>query len=114
MAMQLDVERDPLIGEPISEKLDESPEEFMLYEGTRPVGRFNIRPEEFGYILVRANRVVPVTQQAKVILDRLDGQTTLRQIEETYGKRGLSFVGSLYKQGFVELRQDKTSMAIAC
>jgi radical SAM protein with 4Fe4S-binding SPASM domain len=104
VAMELGIEKDPLIVKPVLEKLDEPLEELTLYEGAYPIGKFDIRSEEFGYVLIYSNRVVPVSHQAKVILDSLDGQTTLRQIEETYGRPGLSFVGSLYQQGLVGLR----------
>jgi len=104
VAMQLGIEKDPLIVKPILEKPDEPLTELTLYEGAHPISKFDIRPEEFGYVLIYGNRVVPVSHQAKVILDSLDGQTTLRQIEETYGRPGLSFVGSLYQQGLVRLR----------
>jgi len=68
------------------------------------VDHFAMRPEPFGYVLVRGNRVAPVGHQAKPILDALDGRSTLRQIEERFGQKALDFVGSLYQKGFAELR----------
>jgi hypothetical protein len=76
----------------------------VLYQGAYPVGHFAMRPEPFGYVLVRGNRVSPVGHQAKPILDALDGCSTLRQIEERFGQEALDFVGALYQKGIVELR----------
>lgn len=104
VAMVHGLEKDPLIGKPILEKAQEPSEELVLYERAYPVGHFAMRPEPFGYMLVRGNRVTPVRHQAKPILDALDGCSTLRQIEERFGQKALDFVGSLYQKGFVELK----------
>ena len=103
-AMLHGLEKDPLIGEPILEREREPPEELVLYEGAHPTPRFEIRPESFGYLLVRGNVAVPVAHQAKPILDALDGRSTLRQIGERFGQESLNFVGALYKKGIVEMR----------
>jgi hypothetical protein len=76
----------------------------VLYQGAYPVGHFAARPEPFGYVLLRDNRVTPVGHQAQPILDALDGCSTLCQIEERFGQEALDFVGSLSQKGFVELR----------
>jgi len=47
--------------------------------------------EEFGYVLIRGNRLVPVSPQARPILDSFDGLTTLRQIQECFGQESLNF-----------------------
>ena len=89
---------------PILEKEPEPPEELTLYEGARPVGCYALRAEHFGYVLVRGNRLVPVTAAAKPVLDACDGTMTLLQLRERFGQESLDFVGSLVKKGLVELR----------
>jgi len=103
-AIETGSDKDPLIGEPIAEVEMNPPSEIVLYEGACPVPRFDSRCESFGYVLVRGNRIVPVTHQARSVLDALDGRTTLRDIEERFGAGALYFVGSLYQQGLVALR----------
>ena len=102
--MLLGLEKDPLIGEPVLTKPQEPPEELVLHEEARPLGRFVIRPEPFGYVLVQGNRVTLVSHAARAVLDVLDGQTTLRQVERRFGEQALSFVGSLYQRGLVKLQ----------
>lgn len=104
IAMIQGVEKDPLMRSPILEKESEPPEELMLYEGARPLGCYALRAEDFGYVLVRGNRIVPVTAAAKPVLDACDGTTTLLQLRERFGQESLDFVGSLVKKGLVELR----------
>ena len=94
---------DPLMRGPIIEKRASPPEKYALYAGARPVSRFQIRPEPFGYVLVRHSRVVPVSVDAKPILDACNGSTTLTEIQERFGQSGLNLVGYLYKMGMVEL-----------
>jgi radical SAM protein with 4Fe4S-binding SPASM domain len=103
VAMIKGVEKDPLMQVPIVEKEPEPPEELTLYEGAHPVGRYALRVEDFGYVLVRGNRIVPVAAAAGPMLDACDGHTTLRQIEQQFGPAALSLVGSLYQKGMIEL-----------
>ena len=51
VAMLQGVEKDPLMRSPILEKDPEPCQELTLYEGARPVGRYVLRAEEFGYVL---------------------------------------------------------------
>ncbi|MBC7251971.1 MAG: SPASM domain-containing protein, partial [Anaerolineae bacterium] len=104
MAMIQGVEKDPLMREPILEKEPEPPEELTLYEGARPLGCYALRAEDFGYVLVRGNRIVPVSAAAKPVLDACDGTMTLLQLRERFGQRALDFVGALIKKGLIELR----------
>ena len=104
MAMIQGVEKDPLMREPILEKELELPEELTLYEGARPLGRYALRAEDFGYVLVRGNRIVPVTAAARPVLDACDGTMTLLQLRERFGQEALDFIGSLVKKGLIELR----------
>jgi hypothetical protein len=97
------VERDPLMRDPVLEKKPEPLKELTLYEGAHPVGRYALRAEDFGYVLVRGNHIVPVAAAAKPVLDACDGRTTLRQIERQFGPAALSLVGSLYQRDMIEL-----------
>ena len=104
LAMLIGSEKDPLIGRPVLTKPQEPPEELVLYEEACPLGRFAMRSEPFGYVLVQGNRVTLVSHAARAVLDVLDGQTTLRQVERRFGEQALSFVGSLYQRGLVKLQ----------
>jgi radical SAM protein with 4Fe4S-binding SPASM domain len=103
VAMIKGVEKDPLMQAPIVEKELELPEELTLYGGAHPVGRYALRVEDFGYVLMRGNHIVPVVAAAGPVLDACDGHTTLRQIQRRFGSDALSFVGSLYQRGMMEL-----------
>ncbi|MBN1887695.1 MAG: radical SAM protein [Thermoflexales bacterium] len=93
--------QDPLMSAPLA--VDELPplELVELYEGLRPVGRYEMREERFGYVLLGANLAL-VTHQAKPLLDMCDGETTLREIETLYGQEGLALVSELYHKGLIE------------
>jgi len=102
MAWELGIEKDPLIGSPFTVK-QRPPEQITLYEGLHPARNFDIRQEEFGYVLMRGNRIVPVAFEDKAILEACNGQITLREFESRFGARGLELVAQLYKKGLVEL-----------
>lgn len=104
-AMLLGQEKDDLMGIPIFERAETPPQELVFYEEAHIASRFKLRQEEFGYLLIRDNHVVPVSSRAKEILEVLDGQTTLRQVRDQFGQEALDFVGSLYNQGLVVLGQ---------
>jgi len=93
--------RDPLVGAPLAQA--RPPERLRLYEGLRPVRRYRIRREDFGYVLMRGNRIAPLPFEDEPILEACDGQTTLRQIERRFGQHGLSLVAALYRKGLLEL-----------
>lgn len=97
-------DRDPLMRDPVLEKEAEASEELGLYEGARPMGRYALRTENFGYVLIRGNHIVPVSAAAKPVLDACDGGTTLLQLRERFGQEALDFVGSLVQKGLIELR----------
>ena len=104
VAMIRGVERDPLIRHPILEKEPKPPGELTLYEGARPVRRYTLRAEDFGYVLMRGNHIVPVTIAARPVLNACDGKTSLLQLQERFGQEALDFVGSLVQKGLIELR----------
>ena len=78
------------------------PERVELFEGRRPIGRFRLRQESFGYVVLGAS-LVPVTAEARPLLEACDGSVTLRQIEERYGSEGLELIVDLYRKGLVEM-----------
>lgn len=75
---------------------------WTFYEQARPLGHFERYPQQFGALLVRGNRLALISHQLHPVLNALDGQTTLRQIEETHGSAGLELVASLYEQGMID------------
>lgn len=79
------------------------PAKLRLQAHMRPVRRYQIREEAFGYVLMRGNAIVPVRLEAWDILQSLDGATTLQQIKQTFGAPGLALIGMLYLRGLVEM-----------
>jgi pyrroloquinoline quinone biosynthesis protein E len=103
MAIELGLEKDPMAGAPLTAR-QSPPERISLYEGLRPVGTYQLREEEFGYVLMRGNCIVPVAFEDKAVLDACNGQTTLREIEADFELEGLRLVAMLAKRGVIELR----------
>jgi radical SAM protein with 4Fe4S-binding SPASM domain len=103
MMLQRNARSDPLAGEPLSE-CTMPMEPVVLYEGLRLISSWEkMRPESFGYVLMRGNRVLPVPSAAQAILDACDGQTTLRDIHTRFGQPGLEIVVELAEKGVIEL-----------
>lgn len=98
------VDKDPLIRKPIT---SEAPvlREVTLEEELCPTPCYVVREEDFGWALIRANQVIPVSYKAGPVLKLFDGHTTLAQIERQLGAAALSFVYSLYVRGFVEFAE---------
>jgi radical SAM protein with 4Fe4S-binding SPASM domain len=101
-ALRSGLGRDPLSCNPVT-KANNVPENLTLYEHLRPVISCQMREEAFGHVLILQNRIMPISHKAKEIVDRLNGETTLREIEVIYGEKALSFVGSLLLKGFIDL-----------
>lgn len=93
---------DPLACHPIP-SLNQPLVEWSIYERARPLGRFVSRPEKFGSLLLAGNRLFPVRRELQSVLTALDGQTTMRQIQDKHGAAGLALVASLYQHGMVDL-----------
>lgn len=74
-----------------------------LDPGLRPIGQFTVRREDWGLVLIRGNRIVPVQASALPLLAMLDGHASLADIGMSFGSDGLSLVGSLYQKGLVHL-----------
>jgi radical SAM protein with 4Fe4S-binding SPASM domain len=98
---------DPLMVAPLTESDLPPPEQIELYEGLRPVGRYEIRQESFGHVLLGPGLAL-VSTQARPLLDMCDGSTTLRQIEQLYGQEGLTLIAELYRKGLVEWASQDT------
>jgi radical SAM protein with 4Fe4S-binding SPASM domain len=104
LAMELGIQHDPLMRNPIAPRDMPPPPKLSLGAQMRPVRRYQIREETFGYILTRGNAVVPVRPAAWQILQALNGKMTLLQIKQTFGAEALSLIGSLYQHGLIEMR----------
>ena len=90
--------KDRLMKEPIR---NAEPEPIVLDPDFRPVPHFRVRKEFFGYLVTRYNWSVPVTEEAKPVLDAINGQHTLLEIQEKFGNEALELIGHLYQQGCV-------------
>lgn len=96
------LETDPLMKTPIRES---APETIVFDPELKPVPYYTLREEPFGYLIARYNWSVPVSPEAKPILDAINGKNTLAEIEKQFGGEGLNFVGYLYQEkciGFEE------------
>jgi len=102
LAEELGLATDPLMQGPI-ERRQTRQKPLKLYEGLRPKPRYTIREEEFGYILLRGNRVVPIGFTDRQVLDACNGQLTLREIAEKYDQSALQLIVALYQKGLIEL-----------
>lgn len=100
--------QDPLIRTALP-KEEPTLHEVTLEEELCPIPRYTIREEDFGWVLVRANQVIPVSHKAGAVLQTFDGKTDLGEIERRFGPAALSFIYSLYVRNFVEFRQGAPS-----
>lgn len=103
IAMELGTARDPLMGKPLSHSAS-SPQILYLHPQMRPLARYDERMDRQARILVRGNAAIAVVAETAPILAALDGHTTLSDIQQAFGQPGLSFVGTLYQGGLVELQ----------
>ncbi|MCP4344943.1 MAG: radical SAM protein [Desulfobacterales bacterium] len=92
------VKKDRLIKGPVKE----SSQETMIFDPElKPIPFFNVRKESFGYLLARYNWSVPVSDEAKPIVDAVNGKNTLEQLQRQFGDEALDFVGYLYREGCI-------------
>ena len=103
LAENLGVAMDPLIGEALPPE-EPAVLDVTLEEDLCPVPRYEVREEDFGWVLVRQGQVIPVTRKAGAVLCCFDGRTTLGEIEKKHGSAALSFIYSLYARSFVEFQ----------
>lgn len=102
-AMQRGLEKDPLIKEPLRREQPKPVKRLKLYQWAKPVARFRVKEEKFGYLLVNRSAAVPVSSRARPLLNALDGAATLQDIKERFGQEALNFVGLLYKKGLLKI-----------
>ncbi len=102
MAMQLELKWDPLIRGPLTEPVH-GPAEISLPAAARPVKRYCMRREPFGYVLSRGNRLVAAATESDSVLAALEGSLTLSEVKEQFGPAAINLVGALYESGLVEL-----------
>uniref|UniRef100_UPI004057AEFD radical SAM protein n=1 Tax=Candidatus Electrothrix sp. TaxID=2170559 RepID=UPI004057AEFD len=95
VALEQGGKKDPLMTEPLCEA---EPEAIPLDPSWKPVARFRIREESFGYLVTRYNWSIPVAVTAKPLLDAVNGETTLTKIQEQFGNEGLDLIGRLYQE----------------
>lgn len=106
-ALLLARDQDDLMRIPLEEG-PASPRTMNLPGARRPVARFESRDESFGRLLIRGGAILPVSDQANELLDRLDGSLTLAEIEAHFGSGALALVGLLVHKGLVELKGPDT------
>lgn len=100
LAMEQHLSIDPLARLARDMSAPASPPLF-LHPDLCPTGRFAVRREDWGLVLLKGNRIIPVQADAAPLLDMLDGRSTLAHIQAQFGAPGLALVGTLYQRGLV-------------
>ena len=100
LAMELGISGDPISSTPL-ERFD-LPVIHMSPQ-CRPQGRFKIRQENFGLVLLNGNAILPVRPEAVTVLNRLDGKSTLLELEPEIGSNGMTLIGELVRRKMVEM-----------
>ncbi len=103
-AMINELPQDPLIRDPLPIDLHDKRKKINLPKEARPVKCFQMRPEPFGYILIQNSQVVPVSGEAKAILDMCTGDTKMHEIYKLFGQDGIDLVAQLHNRGLIILR----------
>jgi len=93
--LELGRQQDSLMTAPVR---DAVPEAIQLDPSWKPVARFRVRQESFGYLVTRYNWSIPVAFTAKPLLDAVNGKNTLAEIQEQFGNKGLDLIGRLYQE----------------
>lgn|GEM_PF-366494 len=104
LALLRDQDHDPLAREPLLER--DAPSRLDLCRDDRPLFLGTMRREPFGYVLVRGNRIAPITSASAAVVAACDGVTTLQKIQDRFGEAGLELVGALYCRGIIDLDPD--------
>lgn len=98
-ALHRKLDADPLMRIPLSES---SLPSRRVFAGYKPVKKFDVRHEREGALLVRMNRVTPVTSRGLAVAEAMDGKATLADFNRQYGQEALQLALELYEQGLVE------------
>ncbi len=93
--------RDPLRGEPLS-KYAPPPEIHELPADARPCIDVRIRPEPFGYALLGQGHVVPVSAEARTVIDACDGSASFAELATYFGQAGVDLLGELWELGMLK------------
>jgi radical SAM protein with 4Fe4S-binding SPASM domain len=92
---------DPLMTGPLAHRIEEH--QAVLYRRARPRSACDIRPQPFGYLMLRGNAVVPLSRADRPLLDACDGETPLWSLAEQYGQRGLQLIHEWSRHGLVDM-----------
>ena len=104
VAMELGLEKDPLIGDAIPlHAAPRTPAPLKLHPDMKPEPRYRLRVEQFGFVLLAGNAVVSLRPDAQPLLAAFNGKTTLRTLAQDFGQPALSLVGTLYQKGLLAL-----------
>lgn len=101
VTIEYGLEGDRLMQEPIRE----TPVETLEFNPQwKLVPYFTVREESFGYLLCRYDWSVPVSFEAKPLLEAIQQEVTLVQFQEQFGEDALDFIGHLYREGCVDFQ----------
>lgn len=95
VTIEHNLQKDFLMTKPIQRA---KPAKVVLADDWKPIPYFRVREERFGYLVARYNWSVPVTSDAKPILDAIDGENTLAELHERFGDSAMEFIGQLYEE----------------
>jgi hypothetical protein len=65
--------------------------------------RARVRPEAFGYAILGNGRVMPVREEALVVIQAINGSTTFLELGEKFGQPGLNLLGELWSAGMISI-----------
>jgi radical SAM protein with 4Fe4S-binding SPASM domain len=92
--------RDPLQCTPLAH-FDPVREERAVPANVRPTLKLRIRKEQFGYALLGAGQVVPVSEEALPILKACDGSRSFVELITSFGDSCLDLLGELWYLGML-------------
>jgi len=103
-AMMQGLEHDPLMRQPLAKTKQPPIQTLKLSKDARPLGRFIMRPDPFGYILISGSRVIPVSPAAKSLLDACNGRNRLEELGDRFGQEALDLIALLNYREMIELQ----------
>jgi radical SAM protein with 4Fe4S-binding SPASM domain len=100
--------KDPLSRQPLADTISSNTQhKLQLPSKALPVVNFTLREENFGMLLINRNQIIPMKEDARPILNAINGENTLRDIENEFGEAGVWLIAYLFTKGLVLLRQDQ-------
>lgn len=100
LAIEYSLENDHLMREPIYQNLKDP---IILDPQAKIFPNFKVKNERFGYLLTRYNWSVPVSSDAKPLIDEILNRPTISSFYAQYGDDALNLIIQLYKEGCVNL-----------